>query len=136
MFSGRRRNSPCADALCTDLTSTALPSALFIADEAEVTVTVEDRDGLPVGRCLARALIGVGVDDTFAVAIHLIGDVPSLGLVEAVHQVDLTGTVGAAVDGCATQFAVAIADRLADISQPARLEVVGHSGGLLVGATC
>ncbi|WP_420879043.1 hypothetical protein [Rhodococcus sp. (in: high G+C Gram-positive bacteria)] len=132
IFSGRRRNSPRAETLCSDLTTATLPLALFVADEAEVTVTAEDGDGLHGGRCLVRALVGVGVDDDFTEEVRLLGDVPSLGLVDAAYRMNLAGTVGAAVDACAIQFAVGLAERLAAVGQAAHLQVRDHRDEILV----
>lgn len=134
-FPGRRRNSPRAESLCTDLSATRLPLALFIADEAEITVGL-DIDSATGDRRVVRALIGVGVDDEFADAIRLIGAVPTLGLIEVPHVVDLTGTVETAITKCATAFAAGIAEALSAAERSAYLTVLDHNGTVVIDTTC
>lgn len=91
---GRRRNSPRPDTLCADLASlTSLPAALFVADEAAIAIDVDGES-----RTHVRALIGVGPDDEFAGAIHLIATVPGVGVIERPHMVTMRGTVQEAAE--------------------------------------
>lgn len=126
-FAGRRRNSPRADTLCSDLGRlTQLPAALFIADEAGITVTVDDGSPSPV-----RALIAVGADDEFSREVLMIAHVPGLGMVDRSHAVDLEGSVGDAVNYCAMMFAVSLTQTVLRTDQSAEVEVRDHLGHVL-----
>lgn len=130
-FPGRRRNSPRAETLCSDLAGlTQLPAALFVADEAAITVSVDG--GSP--QCV-RSLIGVGADDEFSERVCLSATVPGLGLIERSHEVDLRGTVADAITHCATAFGVSIAQAVLDAQQSADLVVLDNSGDVLINAS-
>lgn len=129
-FPGRRRNSPRADSLCSNIDRlTVLPPALFIADEAAITVSVDG--GAPIR---VRALIGVGSDDQFSTDIFLAAHVPGLGLVERCHimKFDTDTTVGEAVDQCVLMFASSLANRVIDSNINADIQVIGHTTETLV----
>lgn len=130
-FPGRRRNSPRAETLCSDLAGlTALPAALFVADEAAITVIVDG--GSPNS---VRSLIGVGADDAFSERICLTATVPGLGLIERSHEVDLDGTVANAVTRCAAAFGVSIAQVALDANKSAELMVLDPQGNVHISAS-
>lgn len=134
---GSHRNSPRADTLCSDLAGlTQLPAALFVADEAAITVSLDADQGAD-GHGVVRALIGVGADDEFDSSIRLIGAVPTLGLIDVPHIVDLTGTVEKAITKCATAFALALSEALeaSDAHRPAELVVLDHRGDTHIAAS-
>lgn len=129
---GRRRNSPRPDTLCSDLAGlTGLPAALFVADEAGIAVDVDGER-----RTHVRALIGVGPDDEFAGAIHLIATVPGLGVIERPHMVKMLGTVEAAAAACAIDFTVGVSEALVEAEMPAELVVLDHRGEVLIVSSC
>lgn len=130
-FTGRRRNSPRADTLCSDLGRlTQLPAALFIADEANITVTV---DGGSPSR--VRALTAVGSDDEFSREVFLIAHIPGLGMVDRSHIVELEGSVGDAVNHCAMVFASSLANKVIDTKIEAEVQVLDHRGDVLTTAS-
>lgn len=130
-FPGRRRNSPRADTLCTDLHRlTSLPPALFVANEAAITVTVDGGSPIPV-----RALIGIGSDDQFSTDIFLVAHIPGLGLVERCHIMDLEASVGDAVNYCALVFASSLANRMMDYNVHGDVQVLDHAGELLASSS-
>ncbi|GBF17755.1 hypothetical protein Br6_05162 [Rhodococcus sp. Br-6] len=130
-FPGRRRNSPRADTLCSDLAGlTAAPAALFVADEAGLTVTVDD--GPPVH---VQALAAINSDGEFDDRVHLIATVPGLGTFQRVHTMELTGTVYNATTRCATDVAVGIAEAAADLQMTGELMVLDHSGDVRISGT-
>lgn len=129
---GRRRNSPRPDTLCSDLANlTSLPTALFVADEAAIAVDVEGER-----RAHVRALIGVGPDDEFAGAIHLIATVPGVGMIEQSHFVKVLGTVEEAAVACAIAFAVGLSEALIETAIAAELLVLDHRGEVLIATNC
>ncbi|PZU04710.1 MAG: hypothetical protein DI630_00925 [Gordonia sp. (in: high G+C Gram-positive bacteria)] len=130
-FAGRRRNSPRADTLCSDLGRlTQLPAALFIADEAGITVTA---DGGSPSR--VRALTGVGADDEFSREVFMIAHVSGLGMVDRSHIVELEGPVGDAVNHCALVFASSLANKVIDTQLNAEIQVLDHRGHVLTTAS-
>lgn len=130
-FPGRRRNSPCADTLCSDLSVAPLPTGLFIADEAGITVTVDGGSPRHV-----RAMTAIGADGEFDDRVYFSVAVPGLGTIELAHAVGLSGTVAAAITGLATDFAVGIAEAAIDADMAAELVVLDHSGATHLATTC
>ena len=131
-FPGHRHNSPRAETLCSDVAGlTALPPALFVADEAGITVTVDGGGPSPV-----RAFIAIGAYGDFSKQVCLIAHVPGLGMIDHSHEVDLSGTVADAITRCATAFGASIAQAALDAQKSAELVVLDHRGDVLVDAPC
>ncbi|NLE79450.1 MAG: hypothetical protein GX610_07660 [Rhodococcus sp.] len=116
-FPSRRHNSPSADSICSDLARlTQLPIALFVADEAGITVTIDGGQPTPV-----RALISVGPYGERDNRVHLIAQVPDLGVVESTPVVPLSKTVEDVIPHCVIAFASAVADASIDAKKHAEL---------------
>lgn len=126
-----RSNSPRMTTLCSDIAGlTALPASLFIADEAGLTVTVDGGRPTPV-----RALLGLGGGDDFSQRISLIATVPGFGMIEHSHHVELGGTVGDAINDCATELGASIALALFDAQKSGDMLVLDNSGDVLGGGS-
>ncbi|RDI17257.1 hypothetical protein DEU38_12393 [Rhodococcus sp. AG1013] len=129
-FPGRRRNSPRADTLCSDLSVAPVPTGLFVADEAGITVTVDG--GHPIH---VHALAAIGADGDFDDRVHLVAAVPGLGTIRRFGAVDLSGTVDAAITRCATDFAVGVAEAAIDLRVTGQLVVLDHCGDIRIDGT-
>lgn len=127
MFPGQRRNSPRHDTMCSDLAGlTTLPPALFVADEAGLTVSSSEGWTSSV-----RALIGVGADDEFSSAITLICTMPEIGTIVIPHEVDLSGSVNDVMNGCAIRLAVALVEGRSDPDVWSQLTILDYQGNVL-----
>lgn len=130
-FPGRRRNSPRAETLCSDLSNlTSVPASLFVADEAGITVRVDDERPVHV-----HALAAINADGEFDDRVQLVGTLPHLGTIHRSHTVDLSGTVHSAIRRCTLDLAVGIAEVATVRQLTGRIVVVDHVGEPSVDAT-
>lgn len=131
-FPGRRRNSPRAEALCSDLPVGPVPAwlGLFVADEAGITITVDG--GRPHH---VRAMLPLDADSEFDKRVHLVATVDGLGTIELDHVMNLDDTVAAAISVVTVAIAVRLADAAIDAGQSAELVVLDHRGDVFTSTT-
>lgn len=136
-FPRRRPNSPHADTLCSDLAgSTTLPLALFVADEAGITVSSSTG-----WKTSVTALIGADRQGEFSNSINMTCTAPDIGTIVFPHTVNLNGTVDDAINACALNVAVTIGDIMRDEREAEgrpshELMLVDHGGDVVIETTC
>lgn len=133
----RRPNSPHADTVCADLAgTTTLPLALFVADEAGITVSSSTG-----WKTSVNALIGADRQGEFSNWIKMVCTGPDIGTIVSPHRVDLKDTVADAINACALGIAVDIGDIMRDEREVAgrqshELVLLDHLGETVLETTC